>query len=48
MKFGLYLKKKGVITADQLVAALDYQHNRMPPVGQLAMEEGVLSAAPGL
>jgi hypothetical protein len=22
----------------------DYQHNRMPPVGQLAMEEGVLSA----
>jgi len=44
MKFGLYLKKKGVITAEVLVAALDYQHSRMPPVGQLAMEEGVLSA----
>ncbi len=44
MKFGLYLKKKGAITAEQLVAALDHQHSRMPPVGQLAMEEGVLSA----
>ncbi len=44
MKFGLYLKKKGAITADQLVAALDHQHSRMPPVGQLAMEEGILSA----
>ena len=44
MKFGLYLKKKGLITADELVVAIDYQHSRMPPVGQLAMEEGVLSA----
>ena len=44
MKFGLYLKNKGVISAEGLVAALDYQQGRMPPVGQLAMEEGVLSA----
>ena len=44
MKFGLYLKKKGVITAEELVAALDHQHSRMPPIGQVAMEEGVLSA----
>ena len=44
MKFGLYLKKKGVITAEELVSAFDYQQSRMPPVGQLAMEEGVLSA----
>lgn len=44
MKFGLYLKKKGVITADALVAAIDYQHSMMPSVGQLAMEEGILSA----
>lgn len=44
MKFGLYLKKKGLITAEELVAAIDYQHGRMPPIGQLAMEEGVLSA----
>jgi hypothetical protein len=44
MKFGLYLKKKGLITAEELVAAIDYQHSRMPPIGQLAMEEGTLSA----
>lgn len=44
MKFGLYLKRKGVLSADALVAALEFQQSRMPPVGQLAMEEGVLSA----
>jgi hypothetical protein len=44
MKFGLYLKRKGILSADALVAALEYQQSRMPPVGQLAMEEGVLSA----
>lgn len=44
MKFGLYLKNKGVLTAEALVAALEFQQLRMPPVGQLAMEEGVLSA----
>jgi hypothetical protein len=44
MKFGLYLKNKGVISAEGLIAALEYQQSRMPPVGQLALEEGVLSA----
>ncbi len=44
MKFGLYLKNKGVISAEALISALEYQQGRMPPVGQLAMEEGVLSA----
>jgi hypothetical protein len=44
MKFGLYLKQKGILSADALVDALEYQQSRMPPVGQLAMEEGVLSA----
>jgi len=43
MKFGLYLKNKGVITAEQLVSAIECQHNRMPPLGQLAMEAGILS-----
>ena len=44
MQFGLYLKKKGVITAEQLVDALDEQHRNLSPLGQLAMEEGILSA----
>ena len=44
MEFGLYLTKKGVITAEQLVAALERQHSKLVPIGQLAMEEGVLSA----
>jgi hypothetical protein len=44
MKFCLYLKNKRVITAEQLVAALEVQHAKLTPIGQLAMEEGVLSA----
>jgi hypothetical protein len=44
MQFGLYLKKKGVITAEQLVDALEEQHQNLVAIGQLAMEEGVLSA----
>jgi hypothetical protein len=44
MKFCLYLKNKGVITAEQLVAALELQHEKLTPIGQLAIEEGVLSA----
>ena len=44
MKFGLYLQKKGIITAGQLVDALDFQHGRLSPIGQLAIEEGLLSA----
>ena len=44
MHFGLHLKKKGIISADQLVAALEVQMNALVPIGQLALEEGVLSA----
>jgi hypothetical protein len=44
MHFGLYLKKKGIISSDQLVAALEEQVNTLVPIGQLALEEGVLSA----
>ena len=44
MQFGLYLKKKGVITADQLVAALEEQHGKLVSIGQLAIEEGILTA----
>jgi hypothetical protein len=44
MHFGLYLKKKGTITAEQLVAALEEQMSLRVPIGQLALEEGLLAA----
>src|SRR5690348_7143429 len=43
MHFGLYLKKKGIVTAEQLVAALEAQLATMPRIGQLALEEGLIS-----
>ena len=43
MHFGLYLKKKGIISAEQLVAALEAQLATMPRIGQLALEEGTIS-----
>ncbi len=43
MHFGLYLKKKGIISAEQLVAALEIQLATLPPIGQLALEEGIIS-----
>lgn len=43
MHFGLYLKKKGIVTAEQLVAALEAQLTTMPRIGQLALEEGLIS-----
>jgi hypothetical protein len=43
MHFGLYLKNKGIISADQLVEALEAQLETLPPIGQLAMEEGIIS-----
>ena len=43
MQFGLYLKKKGIISADALVAALEAQLAQLPRIGQLALEEGILS-----
>jgi hypothetical protein len=44
MHFGLYLRRKGTISADQLVCALESQVNNLVPIGQLALEEGLLSA----
>jgi hypothetical protein len=44
MHFGLHLKKVGLITAEQLVAAIEVQLNTLVPIGQLALEEGILSA----
>ena len=43
MHFGLYLKNKGIITAEQLVCALESQLNTLTPIGQLALEEGIIS-----
>src|SRR3954470_22318611 len=43
MHFGLYLKKKGIISAEQLVDALESQLATMPRIGQLALEEGIIS-----
>ena len=44
MKFGLYLVRKGIITAEQLVDALEVQHAKNVPIGQLAIEERLMSA----
>jgi hypothetical protein len=44
MHFGMYLKNKGAISAEQLVAALEVQMNTLVPIGQLALEEGILTA----
>jgi hypothetical protein len=44
MHFGLHLKKTGVISAEQLVAALEVQLRTLVPIGQLALEEGMLAA----
>jgi len=43
MHFGLQLKKRGVISAEQLVEALELQLSTLVPIGQLALEEGMLA-----
>jgi hypothetical protein len=43
MHFGLHLKKSGVISAEQLVAAVEVQLSTLVPIGQLALEEGMLA-----
>ncbi|HEX4414266.1 MAG TPA: hypothetical protein VH107_11605 [Lacipirellulaceae bacterium] len=43
MHFGLYLKKKGVISAEQLVSAAEVQFASLTRIGQLALEESILS-----
>ena len=43
MQFGIYLCRNGIITADQLVTAMEMQDEQMVPLGVIAMEEGKLS-----
>jgi hypothetical protein len=43
MHFGLYLKNKGVISAEQLVAAAEIQLSSLTRIGQLALEEAIIS-----
>jgi hypothetical protein len=43
MHFGLYLKKKAIVSAEQLVDAIEAQLTSMPRIGQLALEEGIVS-----
>jgi hypothetical protein len=42
MHFALYLTKKGIISAEQLVDALEAQLATLPRIGQLALEEGII------
>jgi hypothetical protein len=44
MQFGLHLCRREIITAEELVAALEVQTRRLVKIGQIALEEGVLSA----
>lgn len=44
MKFGLYLIERGEISAEQLIRAMILQVESRPPLGQLAIEEGLISA----
>jgi len=43
MHFGLYLKNKGIISAEQLVSAIETQLSTLTRIGQLALEEGIMS-----
>ncbi|TWT90600.1 hypothetical protein Mal64_09940 [Pseudobythopirellula maris] len=43
MKFGIYLMHRGLITAQQLVEAIEEQQDLQVPLGQLAIEEEKLS-----
>ena len=43
MHFGLYLKNKRIITAEQLVAAAEIQLSSLTRIGQLALEESLVS-----
>ncbi len=43
MHFGLYLKQRGIISSEQLVAAIEAQLKSLTRIGQLALEEGLLA-----
>ena len=40
--FGTHLVERGLISADNLVAAMEEQVRQKPPIGRLALREGVL------
>jgi hypothetical protein len=44
VKFGLYLVRNGIISAEELVGALEVQNRTNVPIGQLAIEERLMSA----
>jgi hypothetical protein len=44
MQFGVYLVRQDIISAQDLVAAIDEQQQQRTPLGQLAIELGKLSA----
>lgn len=41
--FGIYLVHEGLIDAGQLVDALEAQQASLPPIGQIALEQGKLT-----
>lgn len=43
MRFGLYLVRRGLVKPADLVAALEKQQRELPRLGQIAIEEGMLS-----
>jgi len=43
MHFGLYLKNKELISAEELIAAAEIQLTTLTRIGQLALEEGIIS-----
>lgn len=44
MRFGLYLVRRGYVAPRDLVAAFEKQQRELPRLGQLAIEEGMLTA----
>lgn len=42
MHFGRFLIERGLVTSDQVLAALDDQRRNSPFVGQIAIREGLL------
>ncbi|QDU90873.1 hypothetical protein Pla175_42860 [Pirellulimonas nuda] len=43
MRFAIYLMRRGVINTDQFARAVEAQHDEQAPLGQLAIEEGMLT-----
>lgn len=43
MHFGLYLRQRGIISSEQFVEAVEAQLKVLTRIGQLALEEGILS-----